>query len=135
VLHAELNVLRTLCTNGHPNMVALIAEGAASPPTNGGNEAHHLLLEHCPASLVDVLRDFPDGLPRPQLMALLHDCVEGLVLMHSQQPPIAHRYAGRKWEPWGQTLRDFGATAPGLRVMGGTWCSRERFGAGRGLCD
>lgn len=105
VLDAELKVLRTLCTKGHPNMVALVAEGRGAhrtPPagTSGGGgpqqapHAYHMLLEHCPASLVDVLRDFPDGLPRPQLMALLHDCVEALTLMHGSRPPIAHRCDG-----------------------------------------
>ena len=99
-------MLRNLCTKGHPNMVALIAEGRgaqrggglpAGTSGRGGTQqqapqSYHLVLEHCPASLVDVLRDFPDGLPRPQLMALLHDCVEALMLMHGSCPPIAHRY-------------------------------------------
>jgi cyclin G-associated kinase len=74
--------------SGHDNIITILeaATGGSfsSPQIN-------IISELAQGTLFDLLVKFPRGLSEPQTVHILRDLCRGLLHMHSQSPPIAHR--------------------------------------------
>ena len=84
----EISVMKLL--KGHPNVVTL--DGSAIFDMERTKEVV-LLMEFCEKSLVSVLENRGAGyFEEKQILLIFRDVCNGIFAMHSQSPPIAHRY-------------------------------------------
>lgn len=84
----EISVMKLL--RGHPNVVTLHAHTFLDM---GRTKEALLVMEFCDKSLVNVLESRGAGFfDEKQALAIFRDVCNAVFAMHSQSPPIAHRY-------------------------------------------
>lgn len=84
----EISVMKLL--RGHPNVVTLCAHTILDM---GRTKEALLVMDFCEKSLVNVLESRGAGFfEEKQVLAIFRDVCNAVFAMHSQSPPIAHRY-------------------------------------------
>lgn len=87
----EISVMKVL--KGHPNVVTLVAHTILDM---GRRKEALLVMELCAKSLVTVLENRGAAyFEEKQILLIFRDVCNAVHAMHSQSPPIAHRYATR----------------------------------------
>lgn len=85
----EVSVMKML--RGHPNVVTLVAHTILDM---GRTKEALLVMEFCDKSLVNVLEKRGTAyFKEKDILSIFRDVCNAVFAMHSQSPPIAHRYA------------------------------------------
>lgn len=86
-MRKEVKVWKTI--SGHPNIVKFI--DAAIYKDHNGNYLY-ILSEYCKdGHLLDLLEKYSGKLSEKQIMFTIRQVAEGILHMHNQNPPVAHR--------------------------------------------
>lgn len=92
----EISVMKLL--RGHPNVVTLYAHTIMDM---GRTKEALLVMEFCDKSLVNVLDSRGAGFfDEKQVLSIFRDVCTAVFAMHTQSPPIAHRYFGWALDPF-----------------------------------